>query len=263
MKVAAILLAALAWSGAAGAEDLGDFCADRPGLGTPACTIDRGHLAVELGLADWTIDRRAGSRTDSIVAGDLLLRYGLSGSLEAQIGWQALGIARDRDAAGAVDWRSGSGDLRLALRQALYDQGGSGFAVAVMPFVTLPVGGATIGEGDWTAGVVLPISYALPNDVQIGFTAQIDAAADAEGSGHHLAYGGVLGLDLPLGKALGATLELAAERDEEGAGTTEWRTGLSLAWSVAESVQLDTGAVIGLDRQAPDLEFYLGVAKRF
>ena len=32
-------------SAAARAEDLRDFCVDRPGLDTPACTIDRGHAA--------------------------------------------------------------------------------------------------------------------------------------------------------------------------------------------------------------------------
>ena len=48
----AILAAALLASAApAGAEGLRDFCPDRPGLGTPPCTMDPGHFDVELGLA--------------------------------------------------------------------------------------------------------------------------------------------------------------------------------------------------------------------
>src|SRR5688572_6454817 len=79
---------------AAEAETLRDFCPDRPGLGTPPCTIDPGHFDVELGLADWTLDRSSVSRDDRIEAGQLLVRIGLAGSLEAQIGWTAFGHVR-------------------------------------------------------------------------------------------------------------------------------------------------------------------------
>ncbi len=73
------------------AETLRDFCPDRPGLGTPPCTIDSGRFAVELGLADWTLERSPDSRTGTIEAGQLLVRLGLTDSLEAQVGWTAFG----------------------------------------------------------------------------------------------------------------------------------------------------------------------------
>jgi hypothetical protein len=52
-----------------------DYCPDRPGLGTPSCTIDRGHVSVEVGLADWSLDRSAAERDDTLLIGDLLDRY--------------------------------------------------------------------------------------------------------------------------------------------------------------------------------------------
>src|SRR6185503_1298265 len=60
--IASALLAALLLlaAGTARAEGLRDFCPDRPGLGTPACTMDPGHIAVELGLGDWTLTRQSG-----------------------------------------------------------------------------------------------------------------------------------------------------------------------------------------------------------
>jgi hypothetical protein len=260
----AALLALAAAPGAASAQDLREFCPDRPGLGTPACTIDKGHLAVELGLLDWTRDREAGSRTDTIVAGDLLVRYGLSDRIEAQVGWQAVGHLRERDPSGSVDRATGTGDVRLALRGNLLNPDGSLLSVAVMPFVTLPTGGDAIGAGDWTAGVLLPVSFALPNDVQLAFTGEIDAAADETGGGHHLAYGGIVGIDTPLGHDVSATVELAAKRDDErGQRRSELLSGLSLGWSASDSLQLDAGANVGLNGPAPDLELYVGIARRF
>jgi hypothetical protein len=247
------------------ADDLRDFCPDRPGLGTPPCTIDAGHVAVELGLADWTLERSPDRRTDTIEAGQLLVRVGLTDSLEAQIGWTAFGHVRDRDrTTGSVAQLSGVGDLAVALRQNLVNPDGSGFSAALMPFATLPTGNAAIGAGEWTAGVLLPLSYELDGGVQLGVTAQVEAAADSDRDGRHLAYGGVAGLSLPLSEALGVTVEVAANRDHDPSGhATEWRAGLSAGWMAKDGFQLDAGANIGLSAAAPDLQLYLGVARRF
>ena len=250
---------------AARAETLRDFCPDRPGLGTPPCTVDADHVAIELGLADWTLDRSPDSRADTIEAGQLLVRIGLTDNLEAQIGWTAFGHGRERDrATGSVARGSGVGDLMVALRRNLANPDGSGFSAAVMPYATLPTGNAAIGAGDWTAGVLLPLSYELDGGVQLGVTAQAEAAADSDRDGRHLAYGGVAGISLPLSKALGVTVEIAANRDQDPSGhATEWLAGLSAGWMAEDGFQLDAGANIGLDAAAPDLQLYLGVAKRF
>ncbi|HET9640281.1 MAG TPA: transporter [Allosphingosinicella sp.] len=260
IAIAALALAATAAEG----EQLRGFCPDRPGLGTPACTIDSGHFDVELGIADWTLDRATGSRTDTVEAGQLLVRIGLTDSLEAQLGWTAFGHVRTRDRSnGSVDRASGSGDLAVALRQNLVSPDGSGFSLAVMPFATLPTGGAAIGAGDWSAGLLVPLSYDLGEGVQIGLTGRIEAAADSDRYGRHPAYGGVAGLSVPLSDALGATLEIAASRDEDPAGhKTEWLAGISAGWMADEDLQLDAGANIGL-RGAADVQLYLGVSRRF
>ncbi|HEX8668545.1 MAG TPA: transporter [Allosphingosinicella sp.] len=259
---AAGLAACLAATPAA-AEDLREFCPDRPGLGTPACTMDRGHAAVELGLFDWTLERSGGDRTDTFQAGDLLVRYGVTDSLEVQLGWTAFGAVRDR-AGGMVDKASGVGDLLVALRQNLRNPDGSGFSAAIMPYATLPAGGAAIGAGDWGAGLILPVSYELPGGFALGFTGSVDAAVDEDRHGRHMSFGGVAGLDIPLGEAAGATVELAAVRDRDPAGSsTQFLAGLSGALMVGSELQLDAGANVGLNRSAPDVELYFGLARRF
>jgi hypothetical protein len=250
---------------AAQAGELRDFCPDRPGLGTPPCTIDAGHFDVELGLADWTLDRDAGTRTDTIEAGQLLVRIGLTDSLEGQIGWTAIGHVRERDrAAGTVASASGVGDLSIALRQNLVSPDGSGFSLALMPYATLPTGNEVLGAGEWTAGLLIPASYDLGGGIQLGLTAQAEAAADEDRRGRHLAYGGVVGLALPLSDAVGATFEIAATRDEDPSGRSiEWLAGLSAGWMATDALQLDAGANLGLNAAAADVQLYVGISRRF
>lgn len=260
MKVMPLLLLLPA---VAHAEEGRDFCPDRPGLGTPACTLDRGQLALEMGVADWTKDRQAGTRTDSVIAADMLLRYGVNSSLEVQLGWAAMGFVRTR-AVGLKTHSSGSGDISLALRQNIQNADGSGLSMALMPFVTLPIGGDTIGAGDWGGGLLMPISYELPADFQLSLTGRVEAIVDADRKGRHQAYGAIIGLEIPVHPAIGATVELSVQRDEEPSGAaTEMLAGLSMAWSPNDRMQWDIGTNFGLNRDAPDVQIYVGVAHRF
>jgi hypothetical protein len=259
-------LAALALFAAApaGAQALRDFCPDRPGLGTPPCTIDPGHADVEIGLADWTLDQDRGMRSDDLNFGETLVRVGLNHDLEAQIGWTALGVERLRDPSGSVRRAAGTGDLFLGLKQNLLHPDGSGFSAALLPFVTLPTGTGPLRSGTWGAGLLAPLSYSLPHGVQLSFTAEADAAPDGDGHGRHFAYDGVLGLEVDLTKEAGMTFELAGFRDEDPAGSSERLVGaVSLAWKPRPELQLDAGVVIGLAGQASDLGLSFGISRRF
>jgi hypothetical protein len=265
-RIVSVLLAAaplLLAAGTARAEPLRDFCPDRPGLGTPACTIDPGHVAVELGLGDWTLTRQSGDREDDFATGDLLVRYGLTSSLEMQIGWTAYTHVRTR-AGNVVARNGGTGDVFVALRQNLHDPDGSGFSIALMPYATLPTGSDGIGAGDWGAGLLVPMSYELPHGFALDLTAEADAAVDADGNGRHFAYSAVFGLDVPLADKLGATAEISVGRDEDPGGhSTQLLAGLSAGWTPSDNLQLDIGANAGLSRNSPDVELYFGVARRF
>lgn len=245
------------------AETLRDFCPDRPGIGTPPCTMDRGHAAIELGLGDWTLTRSPGAREDDIATGQLLVRYGLTDSLEVQVGWTAYTHVRTRSG-GAVAHRGGAGDVRIALRQNLHNPDGTGFSVALMPYASLPVGSRDIGAGDWGAGVLVPMTYALNPTLTLDLTAEADAAVDQDGSGRHLAYSAIVGLDAKLSSKIGATAELSLGQDEDPSGhATRALAGLSMDWSPNDRVQLDIGANFGLNRDSPDAELYVGIARRF
>lgn len=242
--------------------ELREFCASRPGLGTPACTVDPGHVVVEVGLTDWTLENNADERTDTLLFGDIAVRIGLDDQTEAQVSWTPYGHVRVRDKATGLVTRSGGiGDITLGLRRSLSGPNG---AIAVQPYVTLPVGGAANGAGDWGAGIIVPIGFDLGHDVQLSLSPQVEATVNASRSGRHLSYGSVIGLSAPLGKGLSGAIEFQATRDDEPSGkTTQALASASLAWLVGENTQLDIGGVAGLNSDSPTAELYVGIARRF
>lgn len=261
---AGLLVAALLPATGA-AQEARELCTDRPGLGTPACTVEPGKLVFELGLGDWTHEKEASGKTDTVLAGDALVRVGLTNSLEAQLGWTAYGHVRMRDrASGLVDKESGVGDVTLALRQNLHNPDGSGFSIALMPYVSVPAGGSAIGAGDWGAGLIVPVSFDLGSGLSLGLTPEIDAAVDEDRNGRHLAYGSVVGLGFTVSDAVSGALETSLTRDEDPSGhATQALAGLSFAWQPSDDLQLDVGANVGLNADSPDREVYIGIVRRF
>ena len=266
MRVRWLLIPGLLIAGPAFAEDtLRDLCAERPGLDTPACTVDPGHVQVEFGLGDWTLDKQLSSRTDAIVAGDISARYGLGESTEVRFGWVAYGHHRTRDAAtGAIDRVSGTGDVTFGLKQNLSNPSGDGFSIAVLPYATLPTGKAGISAGDWGAGVLLPTSYALTEMFTLEMTPEWDLAVDSDGSGRHGAYGSAAGLSVKLNEQWSMSVEGQLIRDLDPAGhSTEALAGAYVAWQPKDRIQFDAGAQTGLNRDTPDVEIYFGISEKF
>lgn len=240
-----------------------DLCPTRPGLATPPCIVDSGHVLAELGLADWTVDKQAGMRTDTIVSGDLLLRYGLDDQNEVQIGLTSFGTVRTRDP-GGINHSSGVGDLTLGFKHGIVHPDGHGFSAAVQSFLTLPTGGRTIGAGDWSGGVMVPMAVPVRQGVSLELTPEIDAAVNASGEGRHFAAQAVEGLSFSLSPSVSTSVEVEEVHDEDPSGTQDHAlAGLSVAWQPASNWQLDLGTVAGLDLNSPGLEVYFGISRRF
>lgn len=242
-----------------------DYCPARPGLGTPACTIAPGRVSVETGLADWQHDDTPDERDDTVLIGDTLLRIGVSDTIELQVGWTPFGHVRSRDkASGSVSSANRVGDVLVGFKANLDNPDGDGFSIAVQPFAVLPVGRAPVGAGDWSAGAVVPMSFDLSDTLNLQFSPEVDAAADGDGNGRHFAYSGVLGLGYAVNDAVGVTVEFQAARDQDPAEhSTQLFGAVSAAWMPSDDLQFDIGTTLGLNRDAPDVELYVGVSRRF
>lgn len=261
----ALLAAAPAWAQDKADAKERDYCPERPGLNTPPCIVDKGHVSVETALADWTLDDQPDQRTDTVLIGDTKLRIGLTDTIEAQIGWTPYGHVRQRDkTTGLVTGDGAVGDVTLGAKINLLNPDGDKTSVALLPYVSLPVGRSPVGAGDWGAGVLLPLSFALSDTMSLAATPELDAAVDQDGSGRHLAYSATAGLAFKLSKAVTLTGETQILRDDDPAGhTTQALAALSVGWMAAKHLQLDLFGAAGLNRDAPDVELYAGISRRF
>ena len=250
-----MLLAALIGLPAAASAEDRDYCPERPGIDTPPCTIAPGRVSVETAFADWTRDDTPDTRSDTVLIGDTLVRIGIADALEARVGWTPFGHVRTRDkATGAVHSANRVGDVTLGLKYNLHNPDGSGFSVAALPYVSLPVGRTPVGAGDWGAGFLLPVSYELSNRVSLAFTPEVDAAVDEDGNGRHLAYSAAGGLGVKLTDKVTATPELQVLRDDDPDGhTTQGYAALSFAWSATDDLQFDVFGATGVNRASSDL----------
>ena len=243
-----------------------DFCADRPGKGTPSCVLDKGRWQVELGLFDGARQSDAATRTDTWDAGDLFVRYGLTGMTELQLGLTTWNRERTTDrATGLRDTAEGVGDLSLGLRHSLKNPDGSGLSVAISGFVTAPTGSRAIRTEGFEGGVLLPVSIPIDTDWSLSLTPEVDWVADADGEGRHAAYTMVAGVGRGFGQwNLGAEIWVSRDDDPDDAATQS-TFDLTAVWSPPSlpGSQIDFGLNFGLNDDSPDVEFGVGLARRF
>jgi hypothetical protein len=259
MRAAIIALTLSLVASAAAAQDLRDFCAERPGKATPPCILDKGHVQVEVGLYDVTLQRGGGVHEDDYALGAFEVRYGVSRRTEVEAGWAPLIIDRAHGAGRAT----GVGDAVLGVRTALTDPDADGLAVSAQAFVTAPTATRGLGAGGWTGGLRLPVAAPLGDNFDLGLTPEADLVRDSDGRGAHFALAGAAGVSRAFGRlTFGA--ELWGQMDDDPADRI-WQASADLfaAWMGGENLQLDAGVNLGLAHDTPDVEVYAGVARRF
>ncbi len=238
------------------ADDLRTPCFDRPGRLTPPCIVDAGHVAVEIGVADFSHDRRAAATSDTLTLADTVVRLGLTSHLEAIGAWSPYERIAVHPRSDATSVDHGSGDFSFGLKQSLLAPDGQGVSIALQPF-------ASVDHGTWTEGLIVPASIALPHDVTLGLTGEVDRLPGDHG--HHAAYTGIVGLSRQFG-AVTPGVELYLSRDDDpGDHATDATADLFVAYipPTAPTLQFDGEVEVGISRTAPDVAVSIGVAKRF
>jgi len=234
------------------------ICPDRPGRGTSACTLEPGRAQIELGLFDDSFQHRSGVTTDTDNAGSVLAKFGVSERMDVEAG---LALYQEQRATGTRS-QSGIGDLFLHAKINPLTSD-SPFALVLDPFLKLPTATGGLGNGAVEGGLVLPMSYDLGGNWSLAMTPEADIQRNGPSGGHHANLVDVVGLGKSFGPlTLGA--EVWSSQNLDPAGTiSQYSFDLDAAWLAGNDTQLDGGVNIGLNRATPDLEFYVGISRRF
>jgi len=251
---------AAALSSAAAADDA-PICPDRPSKGTGTCTVPAGHWQIETGLVDWAHGKTDGATSDFVALGATLIKYGVSDRADVELGIVPFQTMRVRG--GGVSSRvSGFGDLVVRSKIRLTD---AKVSVALDPFVKVPTAKHGLGDGKVEAGMTVPVGVSLANGpLSLAIAPELDWRADADGQGHHAAMIQLIDLGIAASSRLSLTAELWRQWDWDPAGTgKQVSADAAVAYLISNSLQLDGGANVGLNRETPDLELYAGVSTRF
>lgn len=250
----ALLAAALLWATPAAAA-VDPICADRPGKASATCTAPAGHVQLETGLADWTLERSRGQSDTTLIIGATAIKYGLSKRSHIE-----LDVTPFERSAG----HQGIGDVLVRYKHRLTADAAP-VEVALYPFVKLPTARHALGNGRVEAGLALPIGYALTKTrLTLALTPELDWLADGDRHGHHAAMAQVASLGWQANERWNLSVELWGQWDWDPAGTVrQVSADGAVAFLARDDLQLDAGANFGLNRVTPDVEIYVGVANRF
>jgi hypothetical protein len=238
------------------------ICADRPAKANGVCTVPAGHWQLEVSAVDWTRTKDGGSRTDITSLGASVVKLGLTGASDIEVGWAPYIRVRSGDATGHATL-SGAGDVvvRYKQRLTLYE---APVQAGLIPFVKLPTADHDIGNGKVEGGLAAPVSFSLAPTISLTLGPELDLLSDADGHGYHPGVTNLVNLGISATPRLALSAELWNNLNFDPGGTVrQWSADAAVAYEASKRVQLDGGANFGLDRATPGVELYAGVSVLF
>lgn len=239
------------------------ICTDRPTKSDVPCVVPQGVVQIEADLVNASFQRLDGTTVDTVLAPNPTLKYGLSKDLDVEASIAPFEEVRTRTA-GETRTLEGVGDLYLRLKYAVFSSAGGAFQLSLVPYVKAPTARAGLGDGAVEAGVVAPMSLKLTSVLTLTLSPEVDALKDGADDGRHANTSQTVNLSLALPRDVTLYGELWADWDFDPAGTGR-QTSFDLAATklLGPSLQLDAGLNLGLDRQTPGAQAYLGVSKKW
>ena len=227
-----------------------------------ACTVPAGSIQVETDLPNFTRLDDGGVRTDTLAYVNPTLKLGLGPDTDIAVNLAPYLDVRTRTRSGATDIQ-GTGDAYIRLKQRLTNPEAK-LQVAVVPYLKAPIAKTGIGNRAWEGGVVVPVQYTLPKGFTVTAGPELDALADNAGAGRHVQISGLVNLAKSLSPKLTVYAEVWAARNYDPTGTVrQYSADGAVTYLVNPTLQIDTGANIGLNHATPGVQVYTGLATRF
>ena len=244
-----------------------EMSADRPDKTDCPFTVDAGHFQVEMDFANLTYDRanssRGNIRSAAYEAAPMNLKVGLLNSLDLQLVYTSFRWERteDRDT-GTIEHKSGFEGITPRFKLNLVGNDGGFLALALIPFVKLPLRQQHIGNGSSEGGLGIPCAFDIPG-WDVGFQTTFHLKRDETGRGYHLEFDNSVSVGHAIIGKFSAAVEffssISAERGAGWVGTFDtW-----LTYQVNKNLRLDAGAYIGVTPAADDWHPFIGMTWRF
>lgn len=244
-------------------ECMREMSTDRPDFTESAYSVPAGHIQVEANFVNWTKDSEAGAEEEETIIGGVNFKLGLTDNSDIQFVFDIATIQylkANEDS--ARERQSGFSDLTVRYKYNLFgnDSGTSG--LALMPYVTMPTGSNAIGQDDFSGGLIVPFNFDISERLAAGLMTQLDYLEDSDLSGYHYEFHNSATVGYSWTDELGTFIEFVSSSSDESGASWQGVFNVGYTYLVAEDVQLDGGMGFGVNREAPDLNAFLGISLR-
>ncbi|MFT8796865.1 transporter [Zymomonas mobilis] len=244
-------------------DPLGAICTDRPTKSSAACTVPKGHWQIEADVTNYSESRSGNLNSQTLLATNPTLKYGINSYMDFQVNWVPYSQIWTQDRVTHEKHNyGGSGDVIMRWKTRYYED--DRFSLAVIPYVKAPTAGHKIGNHHWEGGMVAAANIKLPAGFLLTLAPEVDIVLNDDNKGMHAAMQNVFNLARPLTNRLTLIGELWSATNFDPSGkTTQYSADSALVYALTQTIQLDIGANVGLNRDTPAEQIYLGISKRF
>jgi hypothetical protein len=216
-------------------------------------TIAPGKFLLETDGIKLTYDRAgaAGNRYTGVAVASSILSAGLTKSVDLQVG-ATFFLRESFEFHGAREHRAGIGDLQFRTKWTFWRDDSIGAALAVIPYVKVPVNSGGVGNDSVEGGFIVPWEMKLSESFFAGAMFQWDHVRNDDDTGYdaHWLVTGFAQRNITRAFALYAETTMAFS----SAGFSDWigSVGAGALLQITSHVQLDYEFQRGLNRNATD-----------
>ena len=251
-------------------KDLRDYNPDRPSKITSPFTIDAGRIDVESDFVSYLRSNVQGVTDRSLQYLDPTIKLGVLPNVDLEMtlnGDEYVRVTKDTGPR-SVRGLNGFGDVFFRAKVNLLGDDGGNVALAFLPYIKLPANDAAslaLGDGAVEGGGILTSQIKLPQDFMLGLQTEVDALEGGNDTLLHPNFVNIATIshEVPGIKNLTAFGEFYSSVSTDRYTPTFFTADFAMAYLIKPSTQLDIGTNIGLNKKAPNLQIYAGIAQRF
>lgn len=146
-----------------------DFATDRPDITESAYSLDAGHFQLETDLYKRRITKTEGVKETVNTYNNINLKLGLTNSADIQFVVSSYERSNARSQT-TNNLQEGFGGLAIRFKQNIFGNDKGKSAVAIMPFVNIPLHKSDVLAG----GIIVPAAFQLSNGWNAGAQIEVD-----------------------------------------------------------------------------------------
>jgi Putative MetA-pathway of phenol degradation len=228
-----------------------EMSTDRPDQTESAYTVDAGHFQLEMDLVRAFIE--SGSDTDpAYVIAPVNFKLGLTNRMDIQFVLDTFVWTEDA---------SGVGEFATRLKINLWGNDGGRTALAVMPFVKLPLPASDLRNGKLEGGLIFPLAADLGAGFGLGAMTELDLVAI--GPDYETEWINTITVGHDLTTNLGMYIEFVAVTGSAPGLDWEGQADLGFTYAFSPDLRMDWGCNFAVTDGPPDYIPWVGLSARF